>query len=400
MSRPELTADLALAGAVRRHSIAEPGSSILTIADALVGLHNTTPVGPYLSLRARSRVFARTELDELMWGDWALARFRAMRLTMFVFPSELLEIAAAATRRISDTLAERWLRDSAFTSREFDGLADAIDDALADGPLTVRELRGVLGVQTGVDVPGVVGRMCDVGRLVGGAPQRNWRSAVRRYHRWRDVLPAVDLGRWDEASAITELIRRYVASYGPVTVDDMAWWTGLTKARCREAVDTLGGDVECVDVDGWKGPLYRDAASAVTSDVGSRVSALPVLDPYVQGYRDRGRFLDPSRWTCVYDGGGNAAATLVHRGRIIGVWQTSIDPVESVRYHLFDRPPKAVRAAAEADVVAAGSMYFDHPVDAVEIAQMEPLNAGGGRSAFHPLDAQVHRASRRKPADT
>lgn len=400
MSRREQAADRALASAVRCHCLEEPGSSILAIADALIGLHNTTAVGPYLSLRARSSAFVRTELDELMWRDWAMARFRAMRLTMFVFPTDLLEIVAAATRHISDKLAQRWLRDSALTVPEFDRIVDAIDAALTDGPLTVRDLRTILHLPKAVDVPGLVGRMCDMGRLVGGPAPRNWRSPIRRYHRWHDVLPEVDLSRWDEAAAITELIRRYIASYGPVTINDMAWWTGLTKTRCRLAVATLGGEVECVDVDGWLGPLYRQAAGAATSDLGSSVTALPVLDPYVQGYRDRARFLDPSRWGCVYDGGGNAAATLVHRGRIIGVWQTSTDPVESVRYHLFDRQPKAIRTAAEADVVAAGSMYFDRPLDAVEVAQMEPLNAGGGRSAFHPLDTQVHRASRSKPGDT
>ncbi|MCP4251194.1 MAG: winged helix DNA-binding domain-containing protein [bacterium] len=65
--------------------------------------------------------------------------------------------------------------------------------------------------------------MCDVGRIVGGAPPRSWRSSVRQYHRWQDVLPDVDLHCWDEEAAIKELIHRYLRSYGSVTIDDIAW---------------------------------------------------------------------------------------------------------------------------------------------------------------------------------
>jgi hypothetical protein len=389
-----LTEDQALAIATHRHRFSRPGSSIEEIASELVGLHNTSPIGPYLTIRARLPGFTRADLDALRWDSWRLARFRAMRLTMFVLPHDLLEIAAAATRHLSDILAARWLRDSGLSQLEFDRLAAAVDAALALGPLTVRGLRHALDVPQAVDLPGVVGRMCDVGVIVGGAPPRSWRSSVREYHRWEDVLPGVDLHRWDEDAAIGELVYRYISSYGPVTVDDISWWMGITKRRCRATLASL--DVQEVAVDGWPGPLYRVPAPDIDDDLGSNVIGLPPLDPYVQGYRDRVRFLDSARHDFVYDGGGNATATLVHRGRVIGVWQVTEEPDEAIRYHLFAGGPESVRRGAEADLAAAGHLYFDRPVDVVEVATMKPLKAGGGRSAAHPLDSQLHRASRRQ----
>ncbi len=387
-----LSANQGLAGALHRHSLAEPGTQVEDIAADLVGLHNTTQPTPYLSVRARRAGFARSDLDELMWGTWRLARLRGMRLTMFVFPRDLLEISAAATRHLSEPLAARWLAESDLTPAEFERLAESVEEALSDGPLTSRALRQILGAPQSVDLPGVIGRMCDVGRLVGGAPPRSWRSSVRQYHRWADVLPEVDLHRWNEDDAIRELVRRYVRSYGPVTVDDVSWWTGFTKGRCRVAIGGL--DLEEVAVADWPGPLYRTAGDPLVEDPGNAVQALPLLDPYVQGYRDRVRFLDPGRHGFVYDGGGNSAATLVHRGRIIGVWQPSDDPGPSIRYHLFVNHPASIRRAAEAELAEAGMLYFDHPADVVETVQMLPLRAGGGRSASHPLDGRLHRASR------
>lgn len=391
-----LTTGQALANAALHHSLVRPGSSIAAIAAELVGLHNTTQASPYLSLRARLRGFTRADLDHLMWERWDLARIRAMRLTMFVLPRGLIEIAAAATRHFAEPFAERWRRDSGLTQQQFDRLAAAVDEALAAGPLTVRDLRRALGTPQSIDLPGVVSRMCDSGRVVGGAPPRSWRSSIRRYHRWRDVLPDVDLHRWDEDAAIAELVRRYVRAYGPVTVDDISWWTGITKGRCHRALEALGTDIEQVNVDDWPGPLYRLRADPISDDLASNVLALPLLDPYVQGYRHRVRILDPARHVFVYDGGGNSAATLVRGGRIIGVWQTSEEPAASVRYHLFAGAPASLRKGAEAELESAGSLYFDRPIDVVAVDSMEPLSAGGGRSASHPLDSRPHRPSRRQ----
>jgi len=386
----------ALACAAARHSLSRPGASIEQITNELVGLHNTSPAGPYLSVRARFPGFDRADLASAMWDHWDLARLRAMRLTMFVFTRELLSIAAGATRHLTGGLAARWLRDSGLTEYDFDQLADAVEAALAEGPMTVRDLRRNLDVAPPVDLPGVVSRMCDAGRLVGGAPPRSWRSSVRRYHRWADVLPGVDLHAWREEVAITELIRRYVRSYGPVTVSDISWWTGFTKEKCRTALASLAEDVEEVAVEGWPGPLFRIGGGHTGEEFGDTVHALPLLDPYVQGYRERARFLDPALLDYVYDGGGNSTATLVHRGRIIGVWQATDQPTESIRYHLFADQPGSLRRAAETDLVAAGALYFDASVDVIEVSNMQPLSAGGGRSASHPLDEQLHRVARRR----
>jgi hypothetical protein len=354
-------------------------------------------VSPYLSLDARLTDFERANLDALMWETWSLVRIRAMRLTVFVFPHDLLEIAVAATRHLTDPLAARWLRDSGLSRDEFDHLAALVDDALADGPLTVRALRRKLDIPQQIDLPGVVGRMCDIGRVVGGAPPRSWHSSIREYHRWDDVLPAIDLHRWTEEAAIEELIHRYICSYGPVTIDDISWWTGITKGRCRTALAAIDSQVEQIVVDDWPGPLYWSPTDGKDMEPGGEVSVLPLLDPYVQGYRDRARFLDAEKMSFVYDGGGNATATLVHRGRIIGVWQLMTKPTESVRYHLFAAGPASVRHAAEQKLAAAGTLYLDKPVDVIAVPTMEPLSAEGGRSASHPLDGHIHRRSRRRP---
>lgn len=390
-----LTPEQALGCATRSQYLAVPGPSIEVIADRIVGLHNTSQVTPYLSMRARMASFERADLDAVMFERWQLARFRAMRHTMFIFPVDLLEIAAAASRHIAEPLAARWLRDSGLTEAEFIRLGDAVLEALADGPLTSRQLRRELAVPKEVILPSIVSRLCDAAKVVGGAPPGSWRSNVRRFHLWTEVLPGVDVRSWSEDAAVAELVRRYVAGYGPVTLADVAWWTGFTKSRGRQALAALGEEIEEVAVDGWPGPLYLQAGAEVTV-ASDDVKALPMLDPYVQGYRDRVRFLDDDCFNYVYDGGGNSSATVVHGGRIIGVWQPILDP-PSIRFHVFPKQSKRPRHDIADSLNQAARTLFDQSVDLVETSEMTPLTGpGGSRSAAHPLDNVLHRAGKRK----
>ena len=388
-----LTAEQALAAATRSHALRSPRSSIVAVATDIVGLHNTNQVTPYLSLHARVGGFSREDLDELMWDRWELARFRAMRLTMFVFPHDLIEVAAAATRHVVEPFAARWLRDSSLTQTSFDRWADAVVEALRDGPLTSRELRSRLEAPQEVELPSIVSRLCEQGRLVGGAPPQSWKSNVRRFHLWEDALPDVDIHRWDEDAAVRELVRRYILGYGPVSLDDMSWWSGIAKSRCRTSLEALGSEIEEVVVDGWPGPLFMHRNSEVPDDAGSEVNALPLLDPYEQGYRNRGRVLDRSKHDLVWDGGGNGAATLVRGGRIVGVWQPMQKPQE-IRYHLFeDIPLSEVLGALE----PVGHLLFNNTVELVEVPAMTPLrDPDAPRSAAHPLDDVLHRRPRRR----
>ena len=389
----ELTPRQARSLSLTRHALASPGTSILDVGTALVGLHATNPTTPYLTLRPRLAAFERNDLDDVMWQSWRTARVRAMRNTMFVLPLELVEIAWAATAHLSDAFAARWLRDAGLTPATFDRYAELIERELAEGALTVRQIRARLGLDREIDVPGIVGRMCELGILVGGASPRSWRSPVRAYHRWQDVLPDVHLDRYEEEEAITELVRRYIATYGPVTVNDVSWWTGFTMERTRLALAALDSELTTVSVDGWPGPLVLLGDPSDADETDDRISAIPVLDPYVQGYKDRERFLADGRHEYVYDGGGNATATILVDGFIVGVWQ-AIDQPPTVRYHVFDDQAEAAIHEIEAELADAGALVCEAPVDVNRVATMRPLVGEVNRSADHPLDATPHRARR------
>jgi hypothetical protein len=64
------------------------------------------------------------------------------------------------------------------------------------------------------------------------------------------------------------------------------------------------------------------------------VFLLPLLDPYIMGYRDRQRFLSPEQRSQVFDRAGNAVPTVWVNGRVVGAWGQRKDG--SVVYRLFE----------------------------------------------------------------
>jgi hypothetical protein len=81
----------------------------------------------------------------------------------------------------------------------------------------------------------------------------------------------------DRDDALGRLARRYFASHGPALVHDFAWWSGLTVADARRAIDVA----RLSSRDGYW--LAETAAAAR----GSVVRLLPNFDEYLVAYRQR-----------------------------------------------------------------------------------------------------------------
>src|SRR5688500_2705252 len=58
---------------------------------------------------------------------------------------------------------------------------------------------------------------------------------------------------WEPKEAQQEVTRRYLRTYGPATPRDFSfWWDGGGTAFGKKMFESLGDEVETVDVEGWK----------------------------------------------------------------------------------------------------------------------------------------------------
>lgn len=348
--------------------------SVGRVLDDLLGLHATVPLSPYLQLRARMRAFAPEGLDRMLDGGRA-AKLGGMRRTLFIESTELLPLVFAATRGLTLRDRDRFLAASGLTPRRYERLAGRIATAATGRALDASELRDAVGAEEPLSPVIIV--MCDEARLVRWKGRGGWRSARPRYRLFDEALPGVRLDAWEEGTAVRALIERYVRRYGPVSETDIAWWTGLSRTAVREALASIE-DVLPATIEGLEGVFLVHEADlgALRRPIAPRaghVSLLPVLDPYLQGYRDRERCLDPAHLPFVVDRGGNATSVILVGGRVAGVWDFVRKSSPELRLFSFGPLDAGTRRRVRSYATDLAAFLSDGPATVVETTRMTPL---------------------------
>jgi Winged helix DNA-binding domain len=321
-----------------RHRLAAPArTGVVEAARDLVGLHGTDPATVYLAARARMRVPEVAAVERALYDDRALVRLLGMRRTMFVEPVELMGVVQAACtdaiavqqrRLLVDMIGRAGLADD--PAGWIKELEDVTVEALkaSDGATAAEiakcdpRLATQIVLAEGKPYEGrqsVVSRvlllLAAEGRIVRGRPRGSW---VSGQYQWSVVdawLPG-GVPEWSRKDAQAELVRRWLAGFGPATMADVKWWTGLPMGQVRPAADAAGA-VE-VDLDGTPGLVLADDLDPVPAPE-PWAALLPSLDPTTMGWAGRDFYLGPHR-TALFDRNGNGGPTIWWDGRVVGGW--------------------------------------------------------------------------------
>jgi len=356
-----------LARIATRHAFA-PGwraADPVAATEAMTVLHATEPATVYLSMFARVDDLTVEEIDRALYDERSLVKQLAMRRTLFVFPRELLPAAwGSASARVAAQLRPRLARDLEQGGLTDDGAAwldvacAAVLARLAAGDevpaQTLREelpeLDGRIEMAAGKAyggnfpvAPRVLSLLGAETQVVRGRNSGHWRTSRPLWtlmSAWLDEVPEP----LDARAGYAELVRRWLRTFGPGTAADLQWWLGGTSGAVKHAL----ADVAAVEVSldgeaaGWVLPDDVDEVEPVEA----WAALLPVLDPTVMGWKERGFFLGP-HGQALFDANGNAGTTAWWDGRIVGCWVQDESGVVDV--HLLEDVPKAGRDALEAE---------------------------------------------------
>jgi hypothetical protein len=123
---------------------------------------------------------------------------------------------------------------------------------------------------------------------------------------------------FDRDEALAELLRRYLQSHGPATVRDFSWWSGLTIADGKRAIEIVRARRR--DEDGLAYWSLDDKPARAAR--GSAALLLPIYDEYLVAYRDR--VVVPhsqSRITKVRGWNVTFQHAIVINGQVVGTWK-------------------------------------------------------------------------------
>lgn len=143
---------------------------------------------------------------------------------------------------------------------------------------------------------------------------------------------------------MTELVRRWLARFGPGTEADIRWWSGRPAREVRAALEALKA-VE-VDLDGSTGFVIPDDLGSTKAPT-AWAALLPSLDPTTMGWQAREWYLGPHK-AHLFDTSGNAGPTIWVDGRIVGGW--AIRPNGEIVTKLLEDVGRDHRKAIDTEV--------------------------------------------------
>jgi Winged helix DNA-binding domain len=349
---------------LRRHHLspADRAPDVATAAGDLVGLHATDPVTVHLAAAARVDGAKVADVERALYEERSVLRMLGMRRTLFVVPVELAPVVhAACTRAIAVTerkrlvqlveqggVAEdavRWVDEAnEATMRALAARGEAFANELsADVPALRAKVRLAEGKAYESDTnltTFVLSRLAAEGRIVRGRPRGTWISSQHRWAPTEAWFPG-GLPELPTEAAQIELVRRWLAAYGPATVADVKWWTGWTLRSTRAALASV--PTEEVDIDGAPGLVLADDLEP-EPPVDPAALLLPALDSSVMGWSERGWYLGAHQ-DVLFDRNGNAGPTVWWDGRVVGGW--AVRPDATVAFRLLERVGREVRSAVE-----------------------------------------------------
>ena len=299
---------------------------------SVLALQAQEPAAPYLALWNRIDGFDPTDLDRAL-VDGAIVKASLFRFTLHaVAANDIPWARAAMQRRVRDAGYHDVLDDMGLTAERVDDLLERLSTVMAaphDNSAVERMLAEL------VPESGDPARLWSALRVVG-AFRHAATSGPWSFGRRPAFLPCT-VAADDEAAAIAELVRRYLAAFGPATVVDMAQFTILKRSTLREVIASMSDVVAVAGPDGsqlldvFGGDPPQDAEMAPLPP-----RRLGMWDSVLLAYEDRSRVIPDEHRPHVIRRNGDVLPTVLVDGLVRGTWRASTDAIEVRAFEPLD----------------------------------------------------------------
>jgi hypothetical protein len=279
-----------------------------------------------LALWTREHSLTLQDIRSALWERRTLVKTSCMRGTLHILAAADFPVymSALKTSRIRQSL--QIMARYGVTETEAFRVRDAVAEALVAGPRTRRKLTeeipacNILGKKARAWFElswwGVIRQAAAEGLICYG-PDRGQEATIVRVDQW---LP--NYRTLPEAEAQKILLRRYLKSYGPATVQDFARWSGFSMIEARGIWGSLKEELSEVQIERTKAFLLRDDCERLRKARLREpvVRLLPNFDPYMLGHAAKDHLVDLRHYKQVYRNQGWISPVVLLNGRVVGIW--------------------------------------------------------------------------------
>jgi uncharacterized coiled-coil protein SlyX len=287
---------------------------VLEGIERLIGLQAQLPNPPYVGLWSRLAGFEKEQLTRLI-EKRRVVRSTMMRATQhLVTARDYLQLRPVLQPMLDRSCRHSHGRGTAGIDQQ--ELLAAGRAMLAEQPRTITELKAMLAERWPKHDPNALGLTVQLMLpLVHVPPRGTWGRG--------GAVPAVLAEAWlkrplSDDRAPEEMIVRYLAAFGPATVNDVQTWSGLT--GLRSAIEGLRPQLRTFEDEAGSELFDLPHAPVPDPDVPAPPRFLPEYDNLVLAYADRSRLMTEEERRAVWTKNGLLATALVD-GRVAATWK-------------------------------------------------------------------------------
>ncbi|MFJ5898893.1 winged helix DNA-binding domain-containing protein [Streptomyces sp. NPDC093064] len=312
--------DLNRATLARQHLLERSAATVTDAVAHLCGLQAQEPQEPFIGLWSRMQAFAPDQLDHALTRRHVVRTHLMRRTIHLVTATDALHWRSRHDTMLRQRVLGTYRRDLA--GIDLDELAAAGLTAMADGrPRTMAELVSVLEDRWPQPSRRALGELL-IAALIPMAqlpPRGLWQTTAGV----RNLPLTTWLGKniaplsGDDADLVgQQLVRRYLAAYGPAATADIRAWSGL--AGLHKAVQAIREELVGFRDERGRELLDLPDAPRPEADTPAPIRFLPAFDNAILGYDDRSRIIDDAHLGLSVAG----RRVVLVDGRVAATWAT------------------------------------------------------------------------------
>jgi len=309
---------------------------VIGVIEQLVGLQAQAPFPPYYGLWSRLPGFRPDDLASLI-TDRSVVRIALMRGTIHLVSAR----DCLPLRRLLQPVLERGMR-GAFGKQlagvDAAAVAAAGRDLVEAKPMTFSQLGEALAARWRDHPPAALAQAVRAHvPLVQVPPRAVWGRAGQSVHtsaeHWLGPSATVDPGF---PETVAGLVTRYLAAFGPATVQDVAAWSGLT--GLRGVLEEIRGSLATFRDEQGAELFDLPSAPRPGEDAPAPVRLAAEFDNLLLSHADRTRVVSAGHLKRFYTVNGIFPGSVLVDGFAAGLWRLARNKrTATLTVELFDR---------------------------------------------------------------
>ncbi|MDL2283447.1 winged helix DNA-binding domain-containing protein [Odoribacter sp. OttesenSCG-928-G04] len=156
--------------------------------------------------------------------------------------------------------------------------------------------------------------------------------------------------------ALERLARKFFNSHAPASINDFAWWSGLSLTECKQAIGLVKDDFICERINGRDFWMRNDTQTPPVNENSALL--LPPFDEFVVSYKDRSELIDKEHYGKVMTKNGLFSPTVMLNGEIIGSWKkATLKGKTKIELSFFEKTAKKTEALFESEIRRIENFY-------------------------------------------